>query len=236
MTKFNRLRAARLTGTDARSPNFLAWEKALPVRVVPHRRGGVLPEGQYRFHHHDESERRNWQNPEEILEGIGLSSGDTFVDVGCGDGFFAIPAARIVGESGMVFGIDVDEVGLEELRQKTEAEGLGNIELRAGEAETTLACTACADFVFFGIDLHDFRDQGMVLANARKMIKASGTLVDLDWKDEPMDIGPPPAIRFSIEKASGLITAAGFFVRSVSEPGPMHYMITARPVVVTQES
>jgi len=224
------------TGTGARRPNFLTWAKTLSVRVVSHRRGGLLPENQHRFHHHDESERRKWQDPEGILAGIGLSSGDTFIDVGCGDGFFAVPAARIAGESGRVFGIDVDEVGLDELRQKAQAEGLANIELAPGEAETTLACNACADYVFLGIDLHDFRDPGMVLANARKMIKASGTLVDLDWKDEPMDIGPPPAIRFSVEKASGLITAAGFFVRSVSEPGPMHYMITARPVVVTQES
>jgi SAM-dependent methyltransferase len=189
----------------------------------------VLSEGQHRFHHHDESARRKWQDPEAILADIGLSQGDTFVDVGCGDGFFALPAARIVGKTGSVLCIDIDEVGLGELRTKAEAEGLYRIDRVAGEAETTLACEACADFVFFGINLHDFRDQDAVLANALKMIKPSGLLVDLDWKNEPMEIGPPLQIRFSVKKASGLIEKAGFIVVSVTEPGPMHYMITARP-------
>ena len=42
----------------------------------------------------DEAARRRWQHPEFTLEGIGLTTGDTFIDVGCGDGFFALPAAR----------------------------------------------------------------------------------------------------------------------------------------------
>jgi cyclopropane fatty-acyl-phospholipid synthase-like methyltransferase len=48
------------------------------------------------IHHGDETERRKWQNPEAILSEIGLKSGQTFVDIGCGDGSFAIPAARLV--------------------------------------------------------------------------------------------------------------------------------------------
>ncbi|NLA99854.1 MAG: hypothetical protein GX837_02640 [Methanomicrobiales archaeon] len=40
----------------------------------------------------DETARRRRQHPDSILEGIGLRPGSTFVDVGCGDGFFALPA------------------------------------------------------------------------------------------------------------------------------------------------
>lgn len=188
-----------------------------------------MPDTKHRFHHHDESARRKWQDPESILSDIGLRRGDTFVDVGCGDGFFALPAARIVGPPGMVLGVDIDEVGLEELRAKARAEGLRNIVLQPGEAESILACQGCADIVFCGIDLHDFHDQDKVLANARVMLKPEGLLVDLDWKKEPMDIGPPLEIRFSVEQASALIERAGFVIESVSEPGPMHYLLRARP-------
>lgn len=48
----------------------------------------------------DETYRRRLQNPEEVLKDIGLKSGFTFVDMGCGEGFFTIPAARIVGKGG----------------------------------------------------------------------------------------------------------------------------------------
>ena len=51
-------------------------------------------------HRFNEAERRKWQNPEAILVDIGLAPGFTFVDVGCNDGFFALPAARVVGEGG----------------------------------------------------------------------------------------------------------------------------------------
>ena len=45
----------------------------------------------------DEATRRSWFNPEKVLKDAGLGLGMTFVDVGCGDGFFTILAAQIVG-------------------------------------------------------------------------------------------------------------------------------------------
>jgi ubiquinone/menaquinone biosynthesis C-methylase UbiE len=186
-------------------------------------------EGQHRFHHHNEAERRKWQDPEEILSGIGLKEGDTFLDMGCGDGFFTLPAARIVGPGGLVHGLDPDSVALDELREKASREDLGNIRLQVGRAEELVLCDGCADVVFFGIDLHDFQDQQAVLANALKMLKPTGLLVDLDWKKEPTPIGPPLQIRFSPRQASVMIQDAGFTVVSVEDSGTWHYLIKARP-------
>ena len=98
-----------------------------------------------------------------------------------------------------------------------------------GRAEDTVFCEHCADFVFLGIDLHDFQDPSKVLENAKIMIKPGSTLVDLDWKtDAPF--GPPQDIRFSEKKASRLIKAAGFKVESIKDSGLYHYLIIARPV------
>jgi ubiquinone/menaquinone biosynthesis C-methylase UbiE len=182
-----------------------------------------------RHRYHDWDERRKWQNPEEILASLGLAPADVFADIGCGDGFFSLPAARIVGRHGRVYGVDTDGEALGDLRLRADEEGLGNLTLTAGRAETFVPCEGCADLVFFGIDLHDFQDPGAVLAKARTIIKTAGLLADLDWRDEPMDIGPPPDIRFSVQKASEMIERAGFTLEAVRESGPMHYLITARP-------
>jgi len=192
-------------------------------------------ESHRKFHHHDEAERRKWQDPEAILGEIGLGPGQVFVDVGCGDGFFSIPAARVVGPSGLVYGMDVDGEAIEDLRRKAASEGLENLRLSVGEAETHVPCQSCADFVFYGIDLHDFYDQARVLANALRMIKPSGILVDLDWKKEPSPMGPPMEIRFTVDHARHLIESAGFVIVAVSEPGPYHYLILARPAGGTQD-
>jgi hypothetical protein len=60
------------------------------------------------------------------------------------------------------------------------------------------------------------------------MLKPKGKLVDLDWKRKLMGKGPPFHIRFSEEKAAGLIKEAGFEVQSVKDSGKYHYLIVAR--------
>jgi ubiquinone/menaquinone biosynthesis C-methylase UbiE len=183
--------------------------------------------------HIEENERRRWQNPEAILRQIGLKPDHVFADIGCNDGFFAIPAARMAGEKGKVWGVDVDAEALERLKEKAKKEGLGNIRLKFGEAENTIFCEGCVDIVFFGIDLHDFRDPLRVLENARRMLKPGGKLVDLDWKKRSTaGIGPPVEMRFSEKQASKLIEKAGFRVESVKDSGAWHYLIMAKPMVV----
>jgi len=176
-----------------------------------------------------DDERRKWQNPEAILADIGLRPGLTFIDIGCGGGFFALPAARMVGENGKVYGLDINPRSITSLKELATRESLTNLDLTVGKAEELVICEQCADIIFFGIVLHDFQDPSKVLDNARRMVKSTGRLVNLDWKKEPMKLGPPAKIRFSQETASRLIEAAGFIVETVKDSGPYHYMVIAKP-------
>jgi ubiquinone/menaquinone biosynthesis C-methylase UbiE len=182
----------------------------------------------YRRFYADEAERRKWQNPDDLLASIGLNIGFTFVDVGCGYGFFTIAAARIVGKEGRVFALDSDEKAIASLKKKASTENLRNIEARVGAAEDTVFYEACADVVFYSIVLHDFNDAFKALVNARKMLKPEGRLVDLDWKKQPMEFGPPLSIRFSEEQALALIEKAGFQIEQRKEASEFLYLIVAR--------
>jgi len=175
----------------------------------------------------DDPERKTWQDPEKIFSAIGLTAGMVFVDIGCGEGYFALPAARQVGTGGKVLAADINADAVAALWEQAANMGLSNLSAEVKAAEETVACKGCADIVFFGIDLHDFADPDRVLRNARKMLKPSGRLIDLDWKDEPMEFGPPQEKRFSVHKAQAKIQAAGFRVLSVQDAGPCHYLITA---------
>jgi hypothetical protein len=59
------------------------------------------------------------------------------------------------------------------------------------------------------------------------MLRPQGHLIDLDWKDQSMEFGPPQQKRFSIDKARYLIESAGFEIASVADAGPYHYLIIA---------
>ena len=78
------------------------------------------------------------------------------IDIGCGQGFFALPAARRVGRNGKVVGIDTNPEAVGVMMERAGREGLHTLEGIVGTGEETVACEGCADIVFFGIDLHDF--------------------------------------------------------------------------------
>jgi ubiquinone/menaquinone biosynthesis C-methylase UbiE len=175
----------------------------------------------------DNAERRLWQDPEAILAAIGLKPALTLVDIGCGGGFFALPAARITRGRGMVYGIDINADYLRELNELAIEEKLDNLNLTVGKAEEIIVCERCADIVFFGLVLHDFEDAARVIRNANRMLKLGGRLFNLDWKKERTDRGPSFQKRFSQDYAAGLIKTAGFAIENIKTSGRYHYLISA---------
>jgi ubiquinone/menaquinone biosynthesis C-methylase UbiE len=177
----------------------------------------------------DDPARLRWQDPGRVLDAIGVAPGWTFLDVGCGEGYFALPAAGKVGPSGRVCGIDADAEAVTLLGEHAKRSGLSWVTAQAGPAEETLLCSGCGDVVFFGICLHDFADPERVLRNARRMVRDTGILADLDWHAREMGIGPPLEKRFSAEHAMAMIRDAGFHRLSLQDCGPYHYLVLARP-------
>lgn len=64
-----------------------------------------------------------------FLRKIGVVSGQTVLDFGCRVGHYTIPAAKIVGNTGIVYAIDTEEDALKELHQKAKAHKLTNIRI-----------------------------------------------------------------------------------------------------------
>ena len=68
---------------------------------------------------------------------LSLTAGHTVLDLCCGAGASAIPAARVTGPQGRVLGIDVAESLLEIARTRAAREGLANTYFRYGDATRT---------------------------------------------------------------------------------------------------
>ena len=66
--------------------------------------------------------------PEAVLRKAGLREGNRVLDLGCGRGRYAIPAARIVGDAGWVHAVDMDKQNLREVKRRAAKEGLRNID------------------------------------------------------------------------------------------------------------
>jgi len=91
-----------------------------------------------------------------------LAPGGNVLDLCCGAGASARPAARAVGPQGHVLGIDIAAPMLELARARTAAEGLGNVEFRSGDATRTglpdggFDAVVCVFGVFFAPDMTAF--------------------------------------------------------------------------------
>jgi ubiquinone/menaquinone biosynthesis C-methylase UbiE len=77
------------------------------------------------------------RNPYKLLKAAGLEQGHKVLEVGCGPGFFTIPAARIVGDEGHVYAVDIHPHAVERVKKKAEKEALSNITASCVNASDT---------------------------------------------------------------------------------------------------
>src|SRR5262249_35130082 len=89
------------------------------------------------------------------VERLGVRPGERVLDVCCGSGASALPAAERVGPGGSVTGVDLAENLLRLARAKAEARRLENIEFRVGDMlalpfpDRQLDAVACVFGIFF---------------------------------------------------------------------------------------
>lgn len=123
--------------------------------------------------------RRLLQSPVKIA-GPYLNKGDTVVDLGCGPGFFTLPMAELVGPSGRVIAVDLQQEMLDLVSAKLERfknrSKLAEVKLhRCGEHQIDLAESIKADFVLAFYMVHETPDQRFFFEQIRKLLKPTGT-------------------------------------------------------------
>jgi len=76
-------------------------------------------------------------DPVKTLKAAGLQVGQHVLEVGCGTGFFTIPAARLTGDTGCVHSIDLYRRAIEVVTQKVQEASLSNVKLTLANALAT---------------------------------------------------------------------------------------------------
>jgi ubiquinone/menaquinone biosynthesis C-methylase UbiE len=117
-----------------------------------------------------------FRDPYEPLRAAGLRPGQRVLEVGCGPGFFTLPAAEIVGQNGSVVSLDVSPTAVSHVQQKVEQAGSTNVEVLLANAADTDLPGENFDLVFvFGLG-HVVGDIGHIWAELHRLLKPGGTL------------------------------------------------------------
>jgi len=124
--------------------------------------------------------RRIIYPPEKIL-GPWVRPGMTVVDFGCGPGFFARPAAELVGPDGVVVGVDIQQGMLDLLRSKSASDPAAPRIRTHLCAPDRLGLDAKADLVYSFYVLHEVPDRARVIRELCGLLKPGGLLFLMDF-------------------------------------------------------
>jgi len=155
--------------------------------------------------------RDEWQQPEKILDAIGIQPGMSVADVGAGKGYFTFRLAERVGPEGKVYAADIDERPLQSIQDRVQQEGIQNIVTILGNKDDPGLPDGQIDVILmvhvFHIIIHD-QNPLSFLENIRPSLKPEGLLVIVHWDGKKM--GYPDVYAYSRESLLEVIEESDF--------------------------
>lgn len=179
----------------------------------------------------------NFLRPESVLREAGIREGMRVAHFGCGPGFYAIPAAKLVGPLGRVAAIDIRTPALGEVGQRARLEGVANIDAVRGDLVTEQGSQlpdGWGDLVLLTNILHQ-SDPRFVLAEAARVVRPeSGRVLVVEWELVNIPIGPPVEQRVTPDAILAAARSSNLVLLRRWKPSPYHYaFLFARAVPET---
>ena len=156
-------------------------------------------------------------NPQAIAD---LKPGEVVLDLGAGGGFDCFLAARAVGPTGRVIGVDMTPEMVARARENAQKAQLGNVEFRLGEIEHLPVADALVDVIISNCVINLSPDKPAVFRDAFRVLKPGGRLAVSDvvataelpaeWREDMALLSGCISGAADIEALARMISDAGF--------------------------
>ena len=175
---------------------------------------------------------RLWPTPGETLRRLGVTPDSRLVEIGCGNGYFTLPAARITDPE-TVTALDLDGALLDELAHLADRQGITNIDTVKGDArELDAHLDEPVDIALFANTLHGVEDKAGLVEQVAAVLEPGGRFVVVNWADRPRaettvagaPRGPPEDLRMAREATRDLL-APQFSTLETGDVPPYHYAV-----------
>jgi ubiquinone/menaquinone biosynthesis C-methylase UbiE len=154
--------------------------------------------------------RDAWQQPEKVMETLGLKPGERVADIGAGPGYFTLRFARAVGPSGKVYGVDISRDMLDFLQKQARADNLNNIQAVLADPHDPRLQPDSVDVIFICDTLHHISDRATYYPLLLRALKPGGRLVNIDFYKRTLPVGPPVDMKISKTDMIREAESAGF--------------------------
>lgn len=175
-----------------------------------------------------------WPTPSETLRQLGLSTGDALVEIGSGNGYFTLPAARIVDPE-PVYALDLDASLLEELDHLAEQQKIDTIVPVHGDARSLADhMPGTVDVGLIANTFHGIETPATFVEEVIAVLTEDGRVIIVNWRDLPRETttvageprGPPTDLRISPAETREIVEgAADVSLAQEIELPPYHYAL-----------
>lgn len=173
--------------------------------------------------------REREEEPAKMLSALGVEPGQTVCDLGCGNGFYALRLAKLVGPKGRVLAVDIQQEMLDLLTERAKARGVPIIEPILGEVDDPRLPSAAVDLVLLVDVYHEFSHPPEMLTAIRTSLKANGRVALVEFRTEDPDVPIKPLHKMTQSQCVKEFTANGFkLVGQFDELPWQHVLLFAR--------
>lgn len=129
-------------------------------------------------------ERAQEEQPEAVLNAMGLESGDIVADIGCGSGYYARRMVERVGSNGRVYCVDIQQEMLDIMRQLAERDGVNGIVPILSEPDDLKLPAGVVDWIVLADVYHEMSNYEQMLAGMRASLAPGGRVALLEYRVE----------------------------------------------------
>jgi len=172
--------------------------------------------------------RRELLPPEQTLIRLGLHEGDIMADIGCGIGYFSIPASKIVGDSGQILALDILPEMLQDVEMKIKENNISNIktilteenDFKLGDDKITIA--------FISTVLHEVNEKEKFLIEIKRNLSPKGRIAIVELQKITSEFGPPIGHRLDKMDLIEILDTLEFLNISTIDIGENFYGLIAQ--------
>ncbi|BBB89657.1 MAG TPA: methyltransferase domain-containing protein [Methylomusa anaerophila] len=184
------------------------------------------PESRHKL---DNPQRRRLLPPAETLRRLGLKAGDSMADIGCGIGYFTLPAAQIVGSQGKIYALDIMAAMIEETKSKVRENRLTNVELLQVKENDFMLADQTVQYAFACLVAHEAEDLSAFFRETARILEPAGRVVIIEWNKQHSMMGPPLEHRLDNGDVAALLRQCGFTnIQQMAVNAEMYAVIAER--------
>lgn len=166
-------------------------------------------------------------NPAAVVAQTGLMQAQVVADLGCGNGFYVLPAAQMVGREGVVYAVDAKENSLAATISIANQFGYKNVKVVKADLSqplTDIVESSC-DLVIVGSILHEIKQKEALIKNIYRILKPGGRVVAVEWKRTATPFGPPLNMRLEQQALEIMLMQAGLHKSKELQADGYHYAV-----------